>query len=461
MIEKIIDEISSFNNILILGFGREGKSTYKLIRKYLKDKKLTISDCNKNLLSENDELKTDKNIELILGENYLDYLEEYDLIIKSPGVSFKYIDTDKIRDRITSQINMFLKYSYCKSIGITGTKGKSTTSSLTYHVLKNLGCKAVLAGNIGIPIFDKIEEIESDTIVILELGCHQLEFVKYSPNISILLNIYEEHLDHYKSYKDYILAKLNIFKYQSFKDYQIWGLDSKDSYNYFKNSSNTYTISVKNKNIENGILINDEALFLIKNKERTLIYDKKRNRNLLGNHNLYNIAAVLCISDILNLNTKKVCDLVDSFTPLEHRMEFVGIFKGITFYNDSIATIPSATINCIKSIKDLETVIIGGLDRGVDLSLLINYLYKENNIIKTCIFLKDTGYIIADSLEKMGCSKKIIRVNDMEDAVEKAYKYTDKGKACVLSPAAASYNTYKDFEERGKDYKKLIERLGK
>lgn len=459
MINNIIDFIKSKEKVLILGFGREGKSTYNLIREYLKDKKLTIADGNDNLISINKELENDPNLEFILGEKYLDNIGDFDLIIKSPGVNFKHVNYDDFKDRITSQIDLFLKYSNCLTIGITGTKGKSTTSSLVYHVLEKMGRKAILAGNIGIPVFDRIHDITKDTTVVIELSCHQLQFVNASPNISVLLNIYEEHLDLYKSYEDYKKAKLNIFKYQKENDYSIWGLDSFDSNKSFEKKLNTYTFSTDTNNVENGILIKDDGLYFVKDKVKTLVYEKSRKRNLLGDHNLYNIAAALCVSDILNLNITKVSNLIDDFKPLEHRMELVGTYKGITFYNDSIATIPEATINCIKSIPSTQTVIIGGMDRGIDLSLLINYLNNENDDIKTCIFLKETGYMICDELEKMCCKKRLIKAKDMKDAVRNAYAFTKENHACVLSPAAASYNTYKNFEERGRDYKRWIKEL--
>ena len=261
MINKIIDYINSFNKVLILGFGREGKSTYNLIRKYLPLKKLVISDGNEKLIENNPNLKEDSNLNFVLGKDYLNNLDDYDLIIKSPGVNFKYVNYNDIENKITSQTDLFLKYSNCTVIGITGTKGKSTTSSLIYHVLKGLNKKTILAGNIGVPVFDELENITDDTIFIMELSCHQLKFVKSSPSISVLLNLYEEHLDLYKSYEDYVLAKLNIFKYQGNNDYKIWGLDSPDSYKYFKNDKNTYTFSKEENKVSNGILIKDDGLY--------------------------------------------------------------------------------------------------------------------------------------------------------------------------------------------------------
>lgn len=449
MINSIIEEINSYNKVLILGFGREGKSTYNFIRKYLNDKLLYIADGNEKLLENNPELNLDKNITLILGDRYLDNLSSFDLIIKSPGVNFKFLDYTSIEEKITSQIDLFLRHSICKTIGVTGTKGKSTTSSLIYHVLFNMGLKTVFAGNIGIPVFEKIDEVDKDTIFVMELSCHQLKFVKSSPNISILLNLYEEHLDLYKSYEDYIEAKLNIFKYQKEDDYKIWGLDSKDSIKYFKDDVNTYTYSTNET--DKGVTIKEDGLYL----NNKLVYLKNRSRNILGEHNYINIAPVLIVADILHLDLEKVCDLVDSFKPLEHRLEYVGKYNGIDFYNDSISTIPMSTINCINAVDNAYTIIIGGLDRGIDYSELIDFLY-ENNKIKVILCLKDTGYTIGDELINRICNKVVLKAEDMKDVVRLAYENTPYGKACMLSPAAASYNTYKNFEERGKDFKKEI-----
>ena len=449
MINAIINEIKSYQKVLILGYGREGKSTYQFIRKHLKDKFLYIADGNKNLLEDHPELKEDTNIELILGEDYLKNLDQYDYIIKAPGVNFKQVDYSPFENKITCQVDLFLRHSICKTIGITGTKGKSTTSSLIYHVLSGMGLKTLFAGNIGTPVFEKIEEVSTDTIFVMELSCHQLKFAKASPNISILLNLYEEHLDLYKSYEEYIEAKLNIFKYQTEEDYQIWGLDSKDSNKYFKERKNTYSYSTKDT--MKGVTIKEDGLYLNQN----LVYRKNRERKILGEHNYYNISPVLIVASILNLDMEKVCDLVDTFNPLEHRLEYVGNYNGIDFYNDSISTIPMSTINCINAIENAYTIIIGGLDRGIDYQELIEYLYQSNKI-KVIICLKDTGYKIANQLEEMNCDKKILRASDMKEVVSFAYQYTEKKKACMLSPAAASYNTYKNFEERGKDFKKEV-----
>ena len=206
MLKELIKYLED-KKIVILGFGREGKTMYKFLRKHFPQKIITIAD-KRDFTSNNEELE---NIETIIGEDYLNDLEKFDLIIKSPGISLKDIDKTKILEKITCQLDLFLRFfDKCNIIGITGTKGKSTTSTLMYEVLKAQKEDVKFLGNIGIPIFEVIEEINENTIIVLELSSHALEFVKKSPNIGIMLNVFPEHLDYYSSYEDYVMAKFNI-----------------------------------------------------------------------------------------------------------------------------------------------------------------------------------------------------------------------------------------------------------
>ena len=186
--------------ILILGFGREGQSTYKLIRKYLKGQIIFRHRMRQ-------------------AKKYLENLQEYDIIMKAPGISFVGIDTTKYFHKIKSQLELLLEFYNNFTIGITGTKGKSTTSSLIYTILKEQDKKSILLGNIGVPVFDYIDSIQEDMILVLEMSSHQLEYMELSPNIAIILNIYQEHLDHYASFEKYIEAKSNIFRHQKETDY--------------------------------------------------------------------------------------------------------------------------------------------------------------------------------------------------------------------------------------------------
>lgn len=457
MHKKIIEKLSN-KKIAILGFGREGKSTYQFIRKYLKEKKLYILDKNEEIKSKNEALKNDSNVELILGNDYLSNLESYDVIIKTPGISLNNIDISKIKDKITSECNLLLENIDCKIIGITGTKGKSTTSSLIYKIIKDQGKDTYLCGNIGIPVFDYIDKVNKDTILVVEMSAYHTEFIHKSPNIGIVLNLFEEHLDYFKTKENYFNSKLNMFKYQKDTDYGIYSQDNKtlrelvEKETYKQNMVKVLSINDFNKVENNTIFCDEEKIYIKNNNEIKELYNTSDKRNLLGRHNVENIMFALATSEILKLDINETIKSINTFKPLEHRMELVGTFKDIIFYNDSIATIPSATINCIETLKDVNTLILGGMDRGIDYKELIEYL--RNSKIENIICLKDTGYMIGKKLEK---DKNVLYAESMELAVKYAYKYTKKKKICLLSPAASSYNFYKNFEEKGNEYKKMIE----
>mgnify|MGYP004456975423 FL=1 len=444
----IADLINYFQNkkILILGFGREGQSTYKLIRKYIKEQTLYIADRKENFEKNYEFLSQDKNIKCISGEGYLEDLEEYDVIMKSPGISFVGLDTSKFYNNIKSQLELLLEFFDMFTIGITGTKGKSTTSSLIYKVLKEQNVKSMLLGNIGVPVFDYIDTIPNDTTLILEMSSHQLEYMKLSPNISILLNIYPEHLDHYESFEKYAEAKCNIFKYQNKSDYFIYNSDDETINKFLKDEeAKKYKVSLKG----NGdIYLKGENIYF-KDKE---IYNINTPRNLLGEYNLNNIMFVLAVSEILKLDISKTIKSISDFKTLEHRLEFVGEYNGILYYDNSIATIPKATIEAVKALKNVDTLIIGGMDRGLDYTDFIKFLNESD--ISNIICMPKTGHDIAKNLK----DGRAYVVNTLDEAVEIAKKHTTKGRVCLLSPAAASYGFFKNFEEKGNIYKELVKK---
>lgn len=436
--------------IVILGFGMEGEASYRFLRRNFPEKQLFIADRNINLLDKKIDLMEDANLEVSLGENYLNGIEEYDLILKAPGISLKDVDISKFQNKITSQLELFLEFFDICSIGITGTKGKSTTSSLMYKILIDQKKEAYLLGNIGEPIFNDIESFTENTIAVIELSSHALEYVKRSTKIGIILDIYEEHLDHYKSLEKYIEAKFNLAKYQTSEDYLIYNFDNQFMNDYnFKYKENDYAVSLDNiPNTKNKVFLKDNFIYC--NEEKCMDINEKMN--LKGMHNINNIMFILGVCQILNLDIKKVINSIKEFKPLEHRMEFVANINGVDYYNDSIATIPESTIDAVNAIKNVNTIIVGGKDRGVNLSELINFLKTSN--IENIICLPKTGEYIKEGLESS--NKKVYFTNELEEAVNIAKKVTKKSTVCLLSPAASSYGYFKNFEERGRLFKKYV-----
>jgi len=401
--------------IAILGFGKEGKSSYSYIRKHLPDKYLAIHD--KEFIDIHDE-----NTALISGDNYLQNLKDYDLILKTPGICLTQISDSIEPEKIYSQTALFLQFYRNQTIGITGTKGKSTIASLIAHILQNTNKKVILAGNIGIPFFDMIDKIDKQTLVVAELSAHQLEFVRHSPHIAVLLNLYQEHLDHFNSFSSYVQAKLNITKYQSEKD------------------------------------------ILVYNQEDVQIINLLHSHHLIckfepfSNRIKYHAAFVTC--KLLGISDNEADRAWASFIPLEHRQEFVREKHGIRFYNDSIATVPEATIYALETLKEVDTLLLGGFDRGIDYTILYKYLHE--NPVNNIVFMGPAGKrMITEWITKVqslqnGEGINHIFENDMQKIILFAITHTQKRKICLLSPAAASYDRYTHFEERGKIFKQCV-----
>lgn len=431
--------------VLILGFGREGQSTYKLIRKYLKEQKIYISD-RREIIKDNYEfLKEDNNVEISTGINYLDNLSAYDVIMKSPGIPFVGVDTKEYIYKVKSQLELLLEFFNIRTIGVTGTKGKSTTSSLIYTMLKDQNVDTMLLGNIGTPVFDHIDSIKENMTIVLEMSSHQLEYMEKSPNISILLNLYEEHLDHYESFEKYAEAKCNIYKYQNESDYLLYDKDNETLNEFVKgNKAKTYNISLNNKECD----INIQENYICKDNKK--LYNINEERNLIGNYNLKNIMFVLGVSEILGLDLEKTIKSINEFKTLEHRLELVGNYDGVSYYDNTIATIPVATIEAVKALGRVNTLIIGGMDRGIDYSGFVDFLNKSD--IENIICMPKTGHDIAGKL----IQEKAVVVDTLEEAVEKAKKLTPREGVCLLSPAAASYGFFKNFDEKGKMFKELV-----
>ena len=443
MFNEIINKLNG-KNIAILGFGKEGKSTYNFIRRH-SSQNLTILDKN-DILTNNPYLKDDKNLNIITGETYLDNLSSYDLVIKAPGIVL--LDVDLTNVNITSQLELILEVDKKNIIGITGTKGKSTTTTLMYEVLHNQNSNSFLLGNIGKPIFDYVEDFNDNSILVIEMSSHQLEFVKCSPHISVILNLYQDHLDHTGTLEKYHNDKMHMFKYQDENDIGIY--DGQNKYLIDLVSKNNYKSKLYKFMVdeESDIYVKDNMIYY----EDKVIYDGNSKRNLIGTHNLKNIMVVLLISKLLNLDINKAIDVINSFKPLEHRLEMVGTYNDITYFNDTIATIPEATMNGIIGLGNVDTLIFGGMDRNIDYSEFIEFLKNSN--ISNLIGLPDTGYNICKELNDSG--KNIFTVKTIDEAVDIADKYTKKGSICLLSPAAASYNEFKNFEEKGNYYKDVI-----
>lgn len=425
MKQEIINYLTG-KSILILGYGREGKSALDFVRANLPDTRVAVAD---------QQTLTLDDVETISGDDYLQAIDNFDIAIKSPGVIVKdYLDAAQ-KAKITSLTDLFLRFCKNTVIGVTGTKGKSTTSSLIQHILHESGKDSILIGNIGKPCFDALDDIRPETIVVFELSSHQLEFVQASPHIAILLNIYQEHFDHYVDAEGYYNAKKNIFHYQGADDVLIYG-------DIFQHASHEELDAYPMQKID---------IFRDINIPREFI-----KTNLLGEHNYYNILAASAACEACGVAQDVILNAVATFNGLPHRLQFVGEFKNIKFYNDSIATAQEAVISAVKAIGDVDTLILGGMDRGLDYHPLVDFL--RGSQVRNIILLPNTIESFDRIFNEAPHSQILIPVENMEQAVKTAYGITAEHHTCLLSPAAASYGFYKNFEERGTDFCNLVKK---
>lgn len=373
-------------NVCILGYGKEGKITEKYIRKNYPGLKIGILDQN-------------------LDKNYLARQQDFDLAIKTPG-----IQKNKVSIPYVTATNIFFSQNKNFVIGITGSKGKSTTASLIYEILKTAGKKVRLIGNIGNPMLGVLlEKTDPDEIFVVELSSYMLEDIEYSPNIGLLLNLFPEHMDYHNGVENYYEAKKNIFKFQKYGDVAI------------KPPYDTEKIPLEKNEIP-----------------------------LLGNHNLKNIQAAIKVARILKIPDSAINKAVKNFKPLPHRLEFVGEYEGIKFYDDAISTTPESTVMAIKSLKNIDTIFLGGTDRGYDFRKLEGTLKSHH--IRNIVLFPDSGSRILKSRKGFN----ILETRSMEKAVDFAFKNTIKGKICLLSTASPSYSVWKNFEEKGGLFQKFI-----
>ena len=428
MIDSICRRLSG-KRILIAGFGREGKSTLRFLQQYMPEAVVGIADKNETAFQDIDK----ERYNLYFGDEYLKASSDYDVVIKTPGISVKDIDIDF--SKITSQTDLFLEAFHNQVIGITGTKGKSTTSTLIYHLIKESGNDAILAGNIGIPILDCVNDINERTIIVYELSAHQLQFINRSPHVGILLNVFEEHLDHFGTFEKYKDAKVNVLRYMSDEDVAVV---NNDLYRAVSRQLSAVSVDFENADFED-YNINWEDI------------------PLLGEHNKMNIKAALCACKSYGLSIEDLVPHLYTFKSLEHRQEYVGIFKGVKFYNDSISTIPQATIAALKTIKNVNFLLLGGFDRGIDYEPLVTYL-KENPL-PYILITGQAGQTIKDKLQTAEYKGNILEYTDMESAFVMMKQYAKSGDVCLLSPAAASYDRYKNFEERGRIFKEFANKF--
>lgn len=425
--------------IAIWGLGVEGKAVLKVLNEQFPDKKIDIID--------------DKNCPSNKGLNVcvLNQLKSIDIVIRSPGVSIYKEEIELVKKNFGVQFltekSLFfaeLENEKVKVIAITGTKGKTTTSIFCAYILEKLGYKVMLMGNMGVPTIEQIENAKKCDYVVIELSSYQTSDLLSFPGIGVILNLFPEHIDWHRSHKNYYLDKINLLKNVKYKI--VNGTEKKVI---------EYTHDMDNKIIfgtDNSLHYKDGYFFDGKIK----LFSTK-NMQLLGDHNYQNLCSVFTILKTLNIDLNKIKQgWLDEFKPIDHRMEIIKRHN-IIFVNDSISTIPEATMACYNVFKNHGIYgILGGFNREQDYSALVNYILASKNI-KFISLLGQTSQRIGKMLEQANFKDFKICAS-MKECVETLYEKaeSDKNSVIILSPSAPSYDMYKNFEERGKDFRNVI-----
>jgi len=479
----------------ILGFGREGQATLKFLLKHLPEAKLGVAD-QRAIEQMSEEEKTLLGLigvdNCYLGQSYLDNLESFDLIIKSPGINPrlpKIMAAQRAGVVISSATNIFFSQKKGQVIAVTGSKGKSTTASLIYAVLTAAGKDTDLIGNIGKPALDflvgDLDDQNGDSpekIYVFEMSSYQLEDFDGQAEVAVLINFFPEHLDYHGSLEAYFQAKIRLVTgglEKALAGASAAALSGqKIIYNWQTNEYRNYLAKLQ---VEQGDRPSGEKAVLIPfNDTNSLVKDENgelsawvdgqkvveaKDMHLQGRHNLENLLAVYQVARLFQIDLATFQQAVCAFQPLEHRLEMVGTYGEIIFYNDAISTTPESTIAAIEALcrdKKITTLIAGGMDRGYQFEALAEKIVEAG--IDNLLLLPETGEKIAAEVKK--AADKFVKpapicefFSDLEGLVKRAYLLSQKGGICLLSCASPSYNLFKNFEERGRRFKEAVRNL--
>lgn len=443
-------------NILILGLAVSGVSTAKALNKL--GAKITVTD-----MKTEEELKdqllelNDIEIDYVLGSNDVD-LSQIDLIIKSPGIP---LDIPIIKSafanniEVVTDIELAYRISNNKFIAITGTNGKTTTTALTGNIMKKAGLESHVTGNIGVGILWETVNSDENDIFVIEASSFQLESTKYfKPSISVITNITPDHLNWHKTFDNYVEAKKKVLISQGEGDYTILNYDDLLLREIGKSVNSNLIYFSANSKLEKGVYVDDFQIIINDGKKIIKVMDS-RDIKIPGKHNLSNALAAVSIGWAMGIKTEVIANSLREFEGVEHRIEFVDNISGVSFYNDSKGTNPDSSIKAIEAINKPIILIAGGMDKGSDFGEFID---SFNDKVKALILLGETKEKIKDTAISKDFNNIYI-VSSIEEAVSKSFELAVPNDNVLLSPACASWDMFKSYEERGKIFKQAVKNL--
>lgn len=442
-------------NVLLIGLAKTGVSTIKYLSKMGSNVVVNDIKTKEDLKEILEDLKEIENIEYILGK-HIENVENIDLVVVSPGVplDLPFIKNIKEKVEIIGEVELSYRLSNLpKIIGITGTNGKTTTTSLVSSIFKEAKEDVFTVGNIGNPIIDTVDVATKESVLVTELSSFQLESIDtYKPHISAILNFSEDHLNRHHTMEEYIKAKCNIYKNQDENDYLILNYDDILVRNLRDTKAKKIYFSCDSI-LEKGVYL-DENEDIIINIDKKINLMNKNELKIKGKHNVQNAMAGIAISYIYGIDVSIIKNALKNFSGVEHRQELVKNINGITFINDSKATNPDSSIKAINSYENI-ILIAGGMDKENDFE---NLLENAKGRVKSLVLLGETSQKIKDLALKKGFDDVNIVAN-MKEAVSMSYEKANEGDIVLLSPACASWDMYKSFEVRGRDFKENVNSL--
>lgn len=398
-----------------------------------------------------------KGVKLELGKGYLEKLTGFEVVFKTPSMRIDCEALVRAKNEgayITSEMEEFVKYCKGKIYGVTGSDGKTTTTTIISKLLEAQGYKTWVGGNIGTPLFSNIEEINADDMVVLELSSFQLMTMDSPIDVAVVTNLAPNHLDMHKDMQEYIDAKKNIFLYQNEDNVLVLNRENEITYRFEKEAKGHVREFSSKRVITNGSYYKDGTLYL-EGKEVC----KKNDIVIKGMHNVENyLAAFIATKDDVEIETMK--KVAETFAGVEHRCELVREIDGVKYYNDSIASSPTRTLAGLFAFEKKVILIAGGYDKHIPFEPLAEQGYP---FIKEIILMGDTRYLIKEAFDKLKDEKGIeipsIMVNSLEEAVIKAKEIAKEGDIITLSPACASFDMFPNFAVRGNKFKEIVNNI--
>jgi UDP-N-acetylmuramoylalanine--D-glutamate ligase len=440
--------------VLVVGLARTGLATARFCAE--RGARVTaIDDRGAEQLGETVQELRDLGCALAFGSDALAHLAAQDLIVPSPGVPSNHPDlvaASAAGVPIWSEIELAWRFLRGRLIAITGSNGKTTTTSLIGHILAASGMPVIVAGNIGTPLIARVDESNDKAITVAEVSSFQLELIdSFRPDISVLLNLTPDHLDRHTSFEDYARAKARIFENQTERDAAIINADDPAATEHAPSGQQIFWFSRKKRVVNGAYLSGDQIVFRREGEDVTLL--NRSQITLRGDHNLENVLAAASAAFLLGAAPAQIAAAVHSFPGVEHRLEFVAEISGVSFFNDSKATNVDATIKALEAFPRGLLVILGGKDKGSDYAPLIPLLRERSKLVLLI------GAAADKIAAQLGSAVPFERVGTLERAVDLAHKRAREGDTVLLAPACASFDQFENYEHRGRVFKELVRAL--